>query len=69
MKARKDKKLYSQARYLSIEELVAYTSLGRNTAREIGVKSGAAIKIGRRAIYDREKIDTYLESIGTGRQE
>jgi len=67
MRTRKDKKLYNQARYFSIEELVSYTSLGRETARRIGTESGAAIKIGRRVIYDRAKIDAYLESISTGR--
>lgn len=54
-----------ESRYLGISELCSYTNLGKNTAREIGIKSGAVIKYGRRVVYDRERIDTYLGSLAS----
>ncbi len=52
-----------QSRLLGIEGLMEYLSLGRNNARQLGKDSCAIIRIGRRVLYDRKKIDEYLESI------
>lgn len=52
------------SKLLSIEELQTYLSVGRNTAANVGKESGALRKIGRRALYDREKIDKFIDSLG-----
>lgn len=52
-----------KARLLDTEELRAYVRLGRNNAMKLGVDSGAKIKIGRRVLWDRAKIDRYLNSL------
>ncbi len=48
-------------RYLNIETLQWYLSVGRNTALHVGSESGAKRMIGRRAVYDREVIDEYMK--------
>ena len=52
-----------KARLLDTEELRAYVCHGRNNAMKLGVNSGAKIKIGRRVLWDRTKIDQYLNSL------
>lgn len=51
------------SRYLGLEELRQYTSLGKNAAVEIGKRSGAVIRFGKRVVYDREKIDQYMQTL------
>lgn len=50
-------------RYMSIDELREYTGLGESTAIKVGKKAAAVIKIGARTLYDRVKIDAYMDSI------
>lgn len=50
----------SSVRFTSIEGLMKYTGLGRNTALKLGMDSAAKVKIGKRSIYDLRKIDAYL---------
>lgn len=50
-------------RYLDIQALCSYTNVGRNTARNIATQAGAVIKFGHRVVYDREKIDRFMESL------
>ena len=52
-----------QSRLLGIEGLMEYLSLGRNNARQLGKDSRAVIRVGRRVLYDRKKIDEYLEGM------
>lgn len=52
-----------ELRFLNISELMIYTGLGRNKAINLGKESGACIKIGRRVIYDKRVIDSYLEML------
>lgn len=47
-------------RWMNIKDLMEYTTLGRNYAREVGEKAGAVVRFGRRIVYDRDKIDEYL---------
>ena len=63
MQKRKVQKELDGKRYVSMDELRQYTSLGRDSAMKIGRDSGAIIKIGRRVVYDLKKIDEYLESL------
>lgn len=50
-------------RYVDINGLMEYVSLGRNKALELGEKSGAKIKFERRAIYNLRVIDEYIEDL------
>lgn len=50
-------------RWLDINLLTKHTHLGVNRARDLGVASGAAVRFGGRILYDREKIDAYLEQL------
>ena len=52
-----------QSRLMDTEELRAYTNLGRNQAMELGDEIGARVKIGKRVLWDRVKIDKYLDSL------
>ena len=52
-----------QSSLMDTEELRAYTNLGRNKAMEIGDEIGARVKIGKRVLWDRVKIDKYLDSL------
>ena len=40
-----------------------YLNLGRNSVEKIGKAAGATVRIGSRVLYDREKIDAYLERL------
>lgn len=51
------------ARLMDTEELRSYTSLGRNSAIKLGEEIGAKVKIGRRVLWDRRKIDEYFNSL------
>lgn len=50
-------------RYLGTRELCTYLSVGQSTAREIGEKAGARVKLGRRVLFDVQAIDTYIEGM------
>ncbi len=50
-------------RLLDTNELRSYTGLGKNKAMEIGEQIGAKVKFGRRTLWDRNKIDKYIDSI------
>ena len=50
-------------RYLNEKGLCEYTTLGRGSARNFARAAGAAIKIGKRVVYDRTKIDEFMESM------
>lgn len=52
-----------QSRLMDTEELRTYTNLGRNNAMKLGEEIGAKVKIGRRVLWDRRKIDEYFNSL------
>ena len=47
----------SSKRLVDISSLMEYLSLGRNSALKFGEESGAKLKVGRRTLYDLQKID------------
>lgn len=47
-------------RLMGISELKLYTSLGRNSAMELGKNANAIVRIGKRVLYDRQKIDKWI---------
>ena len=55
-------------RYMSTPQLYAYTSLHRPTAEKLAERAGARIKVdgARRVLYDREKLDAYLDKLSEG---
>ena len=54
---------FSKRRLINLSELMLYTSLKRSKALEIGVESGAKVKLGRRVAYDIRKIDAYIDGL------
>ena len=63
--AEPEKMIFVQSRLLGIEELMKYTNLGKNNARQLGEESRAIIRIGRRVLYDRQKIDNYITELSS----
>lgn len=53
----------TESRLFSINDLQQYLSLGRTRAQEIGNAAGAAVSVGRRKLYDRRKIDAYIDTL------
>ena len=51
------------SRLLSMDALMQYTGLGRPLATKMGKDAGAYRKIGRRAVFDRKKIDEYIDNL------
>lgn len=52
-----------ESRLMDTEELRAYTNLGRNSAMKLGEEIGAKVRIGRRVLWDRVKVDQYFNSL------
>jgi hypothetical protein len=48
---------------VSIEELQDMLSVGRNTAKQIGIDAGASVKVGRRRLYNVSKIEEYMNRL------
>jgi len=48
-------------RLLGLPELMLYTSLGRNSAMELGKSANAIVRMGKRVLYDRRKIDKWID--------
>lgn len=63
MRARFKNDSYQSRRLMDTDELRTYTSLGRNKAMELGINAGAKIKIGKRTLWDRTKIDQYINEL------
>ena len=61
MKARRAEE--QNVRYMGTRELCTYLSVGQSTARKIGEKAGARVKLGRRVLFDMQAIDTYIEGM------
>ncbi len=50
----------NEKRLLDANEVCIYLGLGRNKGVEFAKSIGSEIKIGRRSLYDKTKIDAYL---------
>ena len=53
-------------RMLQESEVTGYLGIGRTKARELCKDIGATVHLGRRVLYDRMKIDEYLDSLTKG---
>lgn len=63
MRARAMNAIAGDIRLLDTEELRAYTNLGRNNAMKFGEEIGAKVKIGKRVLWDKVKIDQHLNEL------
>lgn len=63
MRARAMNTVAGESRLMDTEELRAYTNLGRNNAMKLGEEIGAKVKIGKRVLWDRVKIDQYFDAL------
>ncbi len=50
----------NEKRLLDANEVCIYLSLGRNKGIEFAKSIGSEVKIGRRSLYDKNRIDKYL---------
>lgn len=48
---------------ITIDDLQNYASLGRNAAYKLARESGASVRIGRRVLINKKKLDIYLDGI------
>lgn len=63
MNSRNNIQAKGESRLMDTNELRAYTNLGRNMATKLGIEAGAKIKVGRRTLWDKIKIDQYLNEL------
>ena len=63
MNSRNNIQARGESRLMDTNELRAYTNLGRNMATKLGIEAGAKIKMGKRVLWDRVKIDQYLNEL------
>lgn len=52
-------------RLLDISELMEYTGLGKTGATKWGKDNGCIVRVGRRVLYDRVKVDKAIDSMGS----
>ncbi len=53
----------SEKRLLDTNEVCYYLSLGRSRGIEFAKSIGSEIKVGKRSLYDKRKIDQYLNKM------
>lgn len=63
MRPRSMNTMSGETRLMDTEELRAYTNLGRNSAMKLGEDIGAKVKIGKRVLWDKVKIDQHLNEL------
>ena len=49
--------------YISITDLRPLLSVGKVTAEKVGEAANAKVKVGKRTLYNVEKIKKYMESL------
>ena len=49
---------------VGINDLQIMLGVGKNTAAQIGKAAGAELHIGRRKLYNVEKVKAYIDSLG-----
>lgn len=49
--------------YIGVEEVMMIYSISRTTAEKVGKISGARIKVGRRVLYNVDRLKNYFESL------
>lgn len=52
-----------QPRLTDISGLMSYCGVGRNSALQLAQEAGAALKVGRRTVYDLRLIDLLIDDL------
>lgn len=52
-----------QPRLINLKLLMSYVGLGEKRAAQLGREAGAVVKYGSRVLYDRERIDQYIDQL------
>ena len=60
---RKSMEEINNSRLLNLNDLMMYIGVGRNKAIDFGKESSSIVRIGRRVLYDRERVDKYIDSL------
>ena len=63
MSRRNDIQVIQFPRLLGKKELAEYTSLGTESAEELGTVARARRKVGKRILYDRLLVDKYIDKM------
>lgn len=56
----------SEKRLLDLNECCAYMGVGKGSVEKIAKETGAKVKIGRRSLYDKTTIDSYIDALKSG---
>ena len=65
----REKQNHVPVRMLDRPSLQSYLNLGRASAERVAAEANAKIKIGNRTLFDRNKLDAYLDTLTEGRSE
>lgn len=60
---KRNKNTSTEPLYVDVIEIANLFSVGKSTAYKIGQESNCSIKIGRRRLYNVEKLKKYMESL------
>ena len=52
-----------QPRLIDLKTLQSYVGLGEKNAAQLGREAGAVVRYGTRVLYDRERIDKYIDEL------
>lgn len=52
-----------ETRLMDTDQLRAYIGIGRNNAMKVGDEIGARVQIGKRVLWDRRKVDEYIDAL------
>lgn len=66
MRARAANTVPRESRLIDTDQLRSWTNLGRNSAMRLGEDAGAKIKIGKRVLWDKEKLSRYITELTEG---
>lgn len=55
-----------QPRLINLKLLMSYVGLGEKRAAQLGREAGAVVRYGSRVLYDRERIDQYIDQLRGG---
>lgn len=63
MRERANKEATNERRLLDTKEVCYYLSMGQVKGIQFAREIGAELRIGRRCLYDKAKIDRYLDNM------
>lgn len=63
MRARENRFEGGESRLMDTKQLCSYMSMGRNGAMKFGDEIGARVQAGRRVLWDKKKIDKYIDEV------